>query len=112
VIEAYGALIGLVRLDNVNTEDKRTAMAIGIWDQNKLGKGLGQKAVRACLTYAFKQLHLHKVSVRVLSSNIRAIRCYEKCGFKHEGIEREAALVDGGYEDDVIMGILDGEFVA
>jgi hypothetical protein len=31
--------------------------------------------------------------------------CYEECGFVCEGIEREAALVDGAWYDDVMMSI-------
>jgi RimJ/RimL family protein N-acetyltransferase len=111
IIESDGELIGLVRLDNVNLEDKRASLAIGIWAADRLGIGMGPKAVSACLKIAFKELGLHRVSVRVLASNTRAIRCYEKCGFKHEGIEREAAYIDGGFEDDVMMAVLAHEFV-
>jgi len=59
---------------------------------------------------AFATLRLHRISVRVVDYNVRAIRAYEKCGFAVEGRDREAALVDGTWHDDVIMGILDREF--
>ena len=52
------------------------------------------------------------MSVRVLASNARAIACYRKCGFLEEGREREAAFVEGGWQDDLIMGLLDREFAA
>jgi RimJ/RimL family protein N-acetyltransferase len=54
---------------------------------------------------------LHRVSVRVLAYNKRAIRSYQKCGFVIEGREREAGPVNGQWHDDVIMGLLDREFV-
>jgi RimJ/RimL family protein N-acetyltransferase len=111
IIENDGKLIGLVRLDNVDFEDKRASMAIGIWDHTLLNQGYGQQAITACLKIAFKELGLHRISIRVLASNTRAIRCYEKCGFTHEGVEREAALVDGRFVDDKIMGILDRDFL-
>jgi RimJ/RimL family protein N-acetyltransferase len=47
----------------------------------------------------------------VLAYNKRAIRAYEKCGFVIEGREREAAFVDGAWHDDVMMGLLDHEFL-
>jgi RimJ/RimL family protein N-acetyltransferase len=55
---------------------------------------------------------LHRVSVRVLDYNLRAIRAYQKSGFVIEGREREAALVDGAWHDDLMMAILDQEYLA
>ncbi|SFC50117.1 GNAT family N-acetyltransferase [Tropicimonas isoalkanivorans] len=52
---------------------------------------------------------LHRVDLRVLSFNTRAIACYRACGFVHEGTEREAAFIDGEWHDDWIMGILSHE---
>ena len=40
------------------------------------------------------------------------IRCYEKCGFVREGVERESAWVDGAWADDVLMAILEHEYRA
>jgi RimJ/RimL family protein N-acetyltransferase len=71
-----------------------------------LGKGLGTEATRLVLRHAFNDLGLHRVGLRVLAYNHRAIRSYEKCGFVIEGREREAALVDGAWHDDVLMGAL------
>ncbi|MCY1382901.1 hypothetical protein D9M69_709710 [compost metagenome] len=56
--------------------------------------------------HAFGELALHRVSLRVLAFNERAIASYRKCGFSIEGREREAALVDGEWRDDIMMGIL------
>jgi L-amino acid N-acyltransferase YncA len=41
-----------------------------------------------------------------------SIRAYRKCGFVIEGTEREAAFVDGAWNDDVMMGILAGAHAA
>jgi RimJ/RimL family protein N-acetyltransferase len=64
------------------------------------------------LNYAFSDLKLHRISVRVIDYNSRAIRACQKCGFTIEGREREAALVDGRWYDDVMMAILDREYMA
>ena len=42
----------------------------------------------------------------------RAIRCYEKAGFRHEGRLREALFRHGSYHDILVMGILEDEFRA
>ena len=111
VIDA-GGYIGSARLHGVDRRDRRASFAIGILDPSRLGQGLGTEATRLVLEYAFRQLGLHRISVRVLAHNERAVRCYAKCGFVVEGREREAASVDGAWHDDLIMGVLDREFLA
>ena len=106
IIEHESKLLGEVRLDNVESHDRRASLAIAIVDHQRLGRGLGRESIQACLKFAFDELNLHRISVRVLSSNLRAVRCYEACGFQIEGTEREAALTDWGWEDDIILGML------
>jgi RimJ/RimL family protein N-acetyltransferase len=103
-------LIGHVRLHQVNLSDRRASFAIGIDEPACLGKGLGPEAITLVQNFAFSELNLHRLSLRVLACNTRAIRAYEKCGFKIEGKEREAALIDGTWHDDVMMGVLSHEF--
>lgn len=104
------SLIGHIRLDQVNMIDRRASLAIGIDDAASLGLGLGTEAIGLVQHFAFEQLKLHRLSVRVLAYNARAIRAYEKCGFIVEGRERETAFVDGTWHDDVMMGVLNREF--
>jgi RimJ/RimL family protein N-acetyltransferase len=105
-----GTLVGQIRLDHVDLTDRRASLAIGIENRARLGVGLGTEAIALVLEYAFNVLKLHRLSVRVLDYNARAIRAYEKCGFVVEGREREAAFVDGIWHDDMMMGLLDREY--
>jgi len=109
VIEA-GSLIGQIRLDHVDFRDRRASLAVGIEDRARLGIGLGTEALALVLEYAFRALKLHRLSVRVVEYNTRAIRAYTKCGFVIEGTERDAAFVDGNWHNDIMMGILDCEY--
>lgn len=108
VIERDG-LLGSARLDRVDFVDRRASFAIGLLQSENIGKGIGTEATRAVLTYAFSELKLHRVSLRVLAINKRAIRSYMKCGFQVEGRERETAFLDGKWHDDLIMGLLEHE---
>ena len=110
VIETDGTPIGEVRLDIADPDERRAALAVGIVDRNQLGRGLGPEAILLALSHAFGSLELHRVGVRVLSYNRRAIRAYEKCGFVAEGRERETAFVNGAWHDDIMMGLLEDEF--
>ncbi|WP_108670427.1 GNAT family N-acetyltransferase [Peribacillus acanthi] len=108
-VEFESRLIGQGRL-SVSEIDNRARYAVGIFDPSVWGKGLGTEITQLVLQYAFDELKLHRVDLRVLQYNKRAIKCYEKCGFTQEGIEREGALIEGKYETDVIMSILDREY--
>jgi RimJ/RimL family protein N-acetyltransferase len=108
IIDVNG-FIGHLRFFALDRRDRRTALAIGIEDPACLGKGYGSEAIRLALSYIFST-GLHRISVRVMASNGRAIACYRKCGFQVEGREREAAFVDGRWQDDLIMGVLEREF--
>ncbi|GLT10226.1 GNAT family protein [Sulfitobacter sp. G21635-S1] len=110
VIEHKRRMIGALRLHSLDHHDRRASLAIGILDPKLLGKGLGTRAVRLLLTHAFGALALHRVSVRVLAYNARAIAAYRKAGFVEEGRERQAARVGDSWHDDVIMGVLAPDF--
>ncbi|RWO40142.1 MAG: N-acetyltransferase [Mesorhizobium sp.] len=54
-------LIGEVRLDRIDMQDKRASLAIGILDPDCLGKGLGTEATVLVLGHAFRDLKLHRM---------------------------------------------------
>jgi RimJ/RimL family protein N-acetyltransferase len=58
------------------------------------------------LTHAFENMNLHRVWLRVHSTNERAIRCYEKVGFVKEGVFRDGDFVRGKYINVNIMSVL------
>jgi [ribosomal protein S5]-alanine N-acetyltransferase len=108
-IEYEGRFIGKAGLRH-QAADHRARYSISILDAGCWGKGIGTEVTNLILQYAFQKLKLHRVDLRVLEYNRRAIACYEKCGFVVEGVEREGAFIDGRYETDVIMSILDREY--
>jgi RimJ/RimL family protein N-acetyltransferase len=110
VIKADGEMVGEVRLDGLNLQDRRARLAIGLFHDRHLGRGIGRKAINLVLYEAFESLGLHRVDLRVLAYNQRAIRCYEACGFVREGIERDSARVGDDWHDDWIMAILEEEY--
>ncbi|WP_017187272.1 GNAT family N-acetyltransferase [Alkalibacillus haloalkaliphilus] len=108
-IEYEGRWVGHARL-RLDKRSNRASYSVGIFDSTVWGLGLGTEITQLVLQYAFEQLQLHRVGLRVLDFNKRAIACYEKCGFVQEGMERENVPIDGEYASDVLMGILDREY--
>ncbi len=111
-VEVEGRLLGEARLDGLNLQDSRARLATGLYDVSQLGKGLGREMIRLVLSHAFETIGLHRVDLRVLAFNERAIRCYRACGFVEEGRERESARIGDVWHDDIIMGILSEEYQA
>lgn len=109
-VEVEEQLLGEARLDNLDLQDSRARLATGLYDLSRLGQGLGREVVSLTLSHAFGTLGLHRVDLRVLAFNKRAIRCYLSCGFVEEGRERECARVGDVWHDDIIMGILAQEY--
>jgi RimJ/RimL family protein N-acetyltransferase len=69
-------------------------------------RGLGTILLTAALDYARAQPRIERVGLAALSSNSRAIRLYEKMGFREEGRrDRAIKLGPGRYVDEVLMGI-------
>lgn len=96
----------------VNWLQRDAYVAIGIGEREYWGKGYGTDAMRLTLRYAFAELELHRVTLTVWGVNERAIRSYEKAGFRREGVQRETMLREGRRVDTVVMGVLRGEFQA
>jgi len=111
-IETDGHYIGHVGLRAIDHENRKASLAIGIESPHYWGRGYGAEVIRLMLRYAFETLNLHRVELRAAAYNLRAIRCYEKCGFRHEGIERDSFFVDGEWHDDLLMAILRQEWEA
>lgn len=103
-------LIGFVGLWGLNWVQGDSFVGIGIGEREYWGKGYGGDAMRLILRYAFDELNLRRVSLDVFEYNTRAIRSYEKCGYVHEGRQRQAMRRDGRRYDILYMGILREEW--
>jgi len=89
----------------------RTAdLGIAIGEPASLGKGYGTEAIGLLLEYGFGSLNLHRVELSVYANNPRAIRCYEKCGFRREGAKREARWWNGRFWDVFQYAVLAREW--
>jgi RimJ/RimL family protein N-acetyltransferase len=79
-------------------------------DRDHIGAGFGTDAQRVLLNFAFNAVGLHRVWLTAYAANTRAIRSYEKLGFRHEGLMRQSWRGPNGLEDSVLMAILADEW--
>ena len=103
-------LIGFIGLwlDLVHSE---AWIGIGIGEREYWGKGYGTDAMKLAVQFAFMELGMHRVSLGLFEYNPRALRAYEKAGFRLEGRTRKDMLREGNRTDSLWMGILRDEWL-
>lgn len=105
-------LIGNCGFFNIEWTHRTGELGIMIGDKSVWNKGYGTETMELLLQYGFETLNLHRIFLRVYSTNPRAIRSYEKAGFIHEGTMREALYRNGKYADIHFMSVLHPEWDA
>jgi RimJ/RimL family protein N-acetyltransferase len=105
------SLVGQIGLDGILWNHSESFVGISLGDRQNWGKGFGTDAMRILLRFAFTELNLQRVSLTVFEYNPRAIRSYEKAGFKVEGRVRQFLNRDGQRWDMIFMGILRNEWI-
>lgn len=104
-------LLGDVGLTVINWGSREAFVGIGIGAREFWGKGYGTEAMQLTLRYAFTELNLRRVSLSVFEFNPRAIRSYQKAGFRLEGRQRQAIQREGRRWDILYMSILQEEWM-
>ena len=107
-----GRLIGSCAFSQLDADNGSVLFHITIGEKDAWGRGFGTEAAELMLWLAFERMGLHRVGLSVFAFNERAIRSYTKAGFVEEGRLRSAIARDGGYWDEVLMGILRDEWLA
>ena len=110
IIGPDGRILGESVINEIDWEARCANFRIAMFCSDSCGKGTGSWAVRVTRDFAFETLGLHRLELDVFSFNPRAIRAYEKAGFRREGVRREAVLDGASYGDDVLMAILEDEW--
>jgi RimJ/RimL family protein N-acetyltransferase len=105
-----GAAVGLIGLEHIDYRNQEAELAGLIIDPTERRCGWGKKATNALISYAFKDLHMHRLFARIYASNTAARRLTEKVGLKFEGAMRQALYHNWGFEDLVYVSILRGEW--
>ncbi len=80
-----GEHIGNCVYYNVNPAEGKTELGIMIGNRGYWNRGYGVEAVNALLDHIFSQTNLKRVYLTTLTWNIRAQKCFKKCGFAEIG---------------------------
>lgn len=102
--------IGFIRLNFIDTVSRNMWLRIVVGDAKARGKNYAEDALRGVLEWLFSEQNVHRVTLETYETNTRAIKFFEKLGFKQEGLMREAVYVEGEYYNIVAFGLLRQEF--
>lgn len=103
-------IIGVISLDKVDAISRTATLGVFIGDKDYRNKGYGTEAIRLILEYGFRYMNLNNIDLQLMEFNERALKCYEKCGFKEYGRRRNCKFINGKYYDSIYMDILADEF--
>ena len=109
-IEVEGQFAGSIQAAEELDPDYRHA-GIDIFLASRFqGRGLGTDAVRTLARYLLEVKGHHRLTIDPAADNERAIRTYEKVGFRRVGVMRGYERGrDGTYHDGLLMDLLAGE---
>lgn len=103
--------IGTISLKNISYIDQNAEYAI-VTRKKYWGQRIALEATNKILLYGFFTLNLNKIYLNVLSSNLRAIKFYEKYGFNKEAIFEKHIYREGKYLDLIWYNIFKEDFIA
>jgi RimJ/RimL family protein N-acetyltransferase len=106
-----GELAGAALLWAIDLHNRMAHLGLSLRPSFR-GRGLGTDVVLALCEYGFTVRGLHRLQVETLASNAAMIGGASRAGFVHEGTLRGAAWVNGEFADEVILGLLAGDWAS
>ena len=87
-----------------NAVSHRGTLGMGVHPDYRR-RGIGESLLRACIGKA-KPKGITRIELETRADNIPSIRLYEKVGFVHEALKRNAMRFDGVWYDSIEMSLL------
>jgi len=111
IILNEGKKIGYFRLSNYSQLNQNIYIGADLHPKF-WGEKLAYPSYQKFIDYLFINYNLNKISLEVLSTNIRAYNLYKKLGFVQEGVKRQEVLKQNQFIDSIIMSLLKTEYNA
>ncbi len=106
-VELDGEVIGLAQAGEEDDPDYRHASVDLFLATAWQGQGLGAETVRTLARWLIDERAHHRITIDPAVSNERAIRSYERVGFKRVGVMRRYERgADGDWHDGLLLDLL------
>jgi RimJ/RimL family protein N-acetyltransferase len=100
-----GECLGTTSFHNLDFRNRNCVWGIGIGPPSRWGKGYGTEACKLAVRFAFKELGMEKVYLRVYEGNDRGRQAYEKAGFRVEGTLPRDIWLHGTFATTYLMAV-------
>lgn len=108
--EAEPVVVGFIQAAEENDRMYRHAGIDIAIESAWQGRGIGVEAIRVLATYLFHERGHHRLTIDPAAHNERAIRTYQKVGFRPVGVMRQYERgADGHFHDGLLMDLLADE---
>jgi aminoglycoside 6'-N-acetyltransferase len=109
-VELDGTLVGMVLFEEQKDPYYKSAGIDITLDITCVGQGLGNDTLRTVVCYLLDERGHHRLTIDPALTNERAIRAYERVGFKRIGVARcYEKGADGTFHDNLLMDMLADE---
>jgi aminoglycoside 6'-N-acetyltransferase len=111
VIELNGAVVGGIQYSEEDEPMYRHAGIDIFLSSGVQVHGMGSEAVSLLARFLIEERGHHRLVIDPAATNERAIRCYQRVGFRPVGIMRQYERgLDGSFHDGLLMDLLAAEF--
>jgi aminoglycoside 6'-N-acetyltransferase len=105
-----GEIVGFIQYAEEDEPDFRHAGIDIFLAEHAQGRGLGTEAIRTLARHLIHERGHHRITIDPTADNARAIRAYEKVGFRPVGILRDYwRSPEGTWRDGLLMDLLASE---
>ena len=103
-IEHQGDIAGVIAFHEFDRDNRQTSM--GFWiSSSHQGRGIVSSSCERLIEYAFTDLGLNRVVMKIAEDNIRSRRVAERLGLAYEGTCSQSEWLYDHYVDQVIYAI-------
>jgi RimJ/RimL family protein N-acetyltransferase len=99
LIRADGKELGHINSNEIDTRRGRTELDIWLAGEAACNRGLGPAAIETLADYLCRECGVVEFMMQPSSANRRAIRAYEKAGFRPLGLSLQEAIAEWGPAD-------------
>ncbi len=104
--------IGNCGINGVKLPERTGEVGILIGAKDCWNRGYGRDALLTLMRFGFETLGMHRLQIKAIAENERAIHLYASLGFTQVGREREAQFLHGRFIDEIEWDLLENEWRA
>jgi diamine N-acetyltransferase len=101
-----GKTVGAIDLFDFDPYHSRVGIGLLIHNKEDRSKGYASSALELVIGYCFKKLKIHQLYANIGIRNQISISLFEKFGFRICGTKKDWNLTENGWEDELILQII------